>query len=157
MSLSWVFDDCPPKEKELERAIYLSREGAIHRSRLYEQMAGEPEREDGLILKVPLRSDIVKEIKELERFLKCKKHNSWDKEQARKYPIGELLGRQPDFENNNVAKYTCPLHNEKTASFQWYKGNNSYYCFGCGKGGDVIDLCMKIKRVNFVDALRFLS
>ena len=32
----------------------------------------------------------------------------------------------------------CPFHNEKTPSFTVYPENGSYYCFGCGQGGDII-------------------
>ena len=32
----------------------------------------------------------------------------------------------------------CPFHNEKSPSFNVYPENNSFYCFGCGAGGDVI-------------------
>ncbi len=47
-----------------------------------------------------------------------------------------------------VLKGKCPLpnHDDKTASFFVYPGNQSWYCFGCLKGGDVIDLAHAAKR-----------
>jgi hypothetical protein len=45
-----------------------------------------------------------------------------------------------DFENKPVA--CCPLHDEDTPSFRHYSETNTFYCFGCGKGGDVIKLHM---------------
>ena len=39
----------------------------------------------------------------------------------------------------------CPFHNEKTPSFTVYPESNSFYCFGCGAGGDVITFIMKIQ------------
>lgn len=43
-----------------------------------------------------------------------------------------------DFEADR--RTLCPLHDENTPSFRWYPEDNSYYCYGCGKGGDVIYL-----------------
>ena len=37
----------------------------------------------------------------------------------------------------------CPFHGEKTPSFNVYTENDSFYCFGCGVGGDVISFIMK--------------
>ena len=34
----------------------------------------------------------------------------------------------------------CPFHSEKTASFNVYPNSSSFYCFGCGVGGDVINI-----------------
>lgn len=51
----------------------------------------------------------------------------------------------------------CPFHSEKTPSFNVYPGNNSYYCFGCGKGGGVINFVMDIERLDFLEAVRWLA
>lgn len=51
----------------------------------------------------------------------------------------------------------CPFHNEKTPSFNIYPGNNSFYCFGCGKGGGVINFVMEIERLDFLDAVKWLA
>ncbi len=51
----------------------------------------------------------------------------------------------------------CPFHNEKTPSFHIYPGNNSYYCFGCGKGGGVINFIMDIERLDFLEAVKWLA
>ena len=40
----------------------------------------------------------------------------------------------------------CPFHHEKTASFNVYPDNGSFYCFGCGVGGDVITFVRKIEN-----------
>jgi len=40
----------------------------------------------------------------------------------------------------------CPLHEETVASFRYYPDTDSFYCFGCRKGGDVIDLCMYVEQ-----------
>lgn len=51
----------------------------------------------------------------------------------------------------------CPFHNEKTASFNIYPDNGSFYCFGCGAGGDIITFIMKIENLDYIDAVRFLA
>ena len=51
----------------------------------------------------------------------------------------------------------CPFHGEKTPSFNIYTENNSFYCFGCGAGGDVITFIMKIENLDYMEAVRFLA
>ena len=50
----------------------------------------------------------------------------------------------------------CPFHNEKTPSFTVYPENQSYYCFGCGAGGEVINFIRRIENLDYVEAVRFL-
>lgn len=51
----------------------------------------------------------------------------------------------------------CPFHSEKTPSFNIYSENGSFYCFGCGAGGDVITFVMKIENLDYMEAVRFLA
>ena len=51
----------------------------------------------------------------------------------------------------------CPFHGEKTPSFNIYTENGSFYCFGCGVGGDVISFIMKIENLDYVDAIKYLA
>lgn len=51
----------------------------------------------------------------------------------------------------------CPFHGEKTPSFNIYTENGSFYCFGCGAGGDVITFIMKIENLDYVEAIKFLA
>lgn len=51
----------------------------------------------------------------------------------------------------------CPFHGEKTPSFNIYTENGSFYCFGCGVGGDVITFIMKIENLDYVEAVKFLA
>lgn len=51
----------------------------------------------------------------------------------------------------------CPFHGEKTPSFNVYTENGSFYCFGCGVGGDVITFIMKIENLDYVDAVKYLA
>lgn len=51
----------------------------------------------------------------------------------------------------------CPFHNEKTASFSVDTEAQLYYCFGCHKGGTVVNFVMEIERMEFMDAVRMLA
>ena len=51
----------------------------------------------------------------------------------------------------------CPFHGEKTPSFNIYTENGSFYCFGCGAGGDVISFVMKIENLDYLEAVKFLA
>lgn len=51
----------------------------------------------------------------------------------------------------------CPFHNEKTPSFVVYPETQSFYCFGCGAGGDVITFIKKINNVDYVEAVKLLA
>ena len=51
----------------------------------------------------------------------------------------------------------CPFHHEKTPSFNVYPDNGSFYCFGCGTGGDVITFVRKIENLDYIEAVRFLA
>ena len=51
----------------------------------------------------------------------------------------------------------CPIKKKKTPSFNIYTENGSFYCFGCGVGGDVISFIMKIENLDYVDAVKFLA
>ncbi len=54
-------------------------------------------------------------------------------------------------------KCLCPFHSEKTPSLVVYPDTQSFYCFGCGAGGDVITFIMKIENLDYVEAVRFLA
>lgn len=51
----------------------------------------------------------------------------------------------------------CPFHNEKTPSFSVSPDKQIYHCFGCGKGGGVINFVMEIENLGYPDAIRFLA
>ncbi|MBE6616618.1 MAG: DNA primase [Ruminococcaceae bacterium] len=54
-------------------------------------------------------------------------------------------------------KGLCPFHSEKTPSFTVYPGTQSYYCFGCGAGGDVINFVMRTENLDYVAAVETLA
>ncbi len=51
----------------------------------------------------------------------------------------------------------CPFHNEKTPSFTVYPETSSYYCFGCGAGGDVINFVRNIENLDYIEAVKLLA
>lgn len=51
----------------------------------------------------------------------------------------------------------CPFHNEKTPSFTVYPDTNSFYCFGCGAGGDVISFIRRIDNLDYIEAVKTVA
>ncbi len=51
----------------------------------------------------------------------------------------------------------CPFHSEKTPSCTIYTDNQSFYCFGCGAGGDVITFIMKSENLSYIEAVKYLA
>lgn len=51
----------------------------------------------------------------------------------------------------------CPFHSERSPSFTVFTGTRSFYCFGCGAGGDVISFVMRAENLDYMDALRYLA
>lgn len=51
----------------------------------------------------------------------------------------------------------CPFHSEKTPSFTVYPQAQSFYCYGCGVGGDVVSFVRNIENMSFMEAIQFLA
>ena len=51
----------------------------------------------------------------------------------------------------------CPFHSEKTPSFSVAPDKQIYHCFGCGKGGSVINFIMEVENLSYPDAVRHLA
>ena len=51
----------------------------------------------------------------------------------------------------------CPFHNEKTPSFTVYPESRSFYCFGCGAGGDVISFVRRMENLDYVEAVKAVA
>ena len=52
---------------------------------------------------------------------------------------------------------SCPFHSEKTPSCTIFTDTQSFYCFGCGAGGDVITFTMKVENLDFTEAVKLLD
>ncbi len=57
----------------------------------------------------------------------------------------------------NHLKGLCPFHSEKTPSFIVYNDTQSFYCFGCGAGGDVVNFIMRTENLDYVSAVETLA
>ncbi|MBR6754386.1 MAG: DNA primase [Clostridia bacterium] len=51
----------------------------------------------------------------------------------------------------------CPFHSERTPSFTVFPATSSYYCFGCGAGGDVVTFVMQTENLEYRDAVELLA
>lgn len=54
-------------------------------------------------------------------------------------------------------KGLCPFHSEKSPSFTVFPGDNSFYCFGCGVGGNAITFVRQIEHMDYPDAVVYLG
>ncbi len=57
----------------------------------------------------------------------------------------------------SLYKGLCPFHSEKTPSFTVYPNTSSYYCFGCGAGGDAVTFIKNIENLDYIEALKLLA
>ena len=57
----------------------------------------------------------------------------------------------------SILKGLCPFHSEKSPSFMVYPADNSFYCFGCGVGGDAITFIKKKENLDYPDAIVYLA
>lgn len=51
----------------------------------------------------------------------------------------------------------CPFHSEKSPSMAVYQDTQSFYCFGCGAGGDVVTFVKKIENLEYIEAIKLLA
>ena len=73
-------------------------------------------------------------------------------------PIAEVIGPYIGLKRNGTRHVgLCPFHGEKTPSFTVFEETASYYCFGCGAGGDVITFTMKFHNLDYLEAVRQLA
>lgn len=72
--------------------------------------------------------------------------------------IEELVGKYTEIKHrgSRTPVALCPFHSEKTPSFVIYRDTQSYYCFGCGAGGDAVTFVKNIERLDYTEAVRFL-
>ena len=73
-------------------------------------------------------------------------------------PIEDVVGQYVNLKRSGSNLFgLCPFHGEKTASFSVAPDKGIYYCFGCHKGGNVINFAMEIEGLSYPDAVRALA
>lgn len=73
-------------------------------------------------------------------------------------PINDVFSSYVSIKRyGNLYKCSCPFHSEKTPSCTIYIDTQSFYCFGCGAGGDVIKFIERIENLNYIESIRFLA
>ncbi len=73
-------------------------------------------------------------------------------------PIEDVVGQHVVLRRSGGNLFgLCPFHGEKTASFSVAPDKGIYYCFGCHKGGGVINFQMEIEGLSYPDAVRALA
>ena len=79
-------------------------------------------------------------------------------EVVRRNDIEEVIGQYVQLRRRGrTATGLCPFHNEKTPSFVVYPDTQSFYCFGCGAAGDVINFVRKYNNLGYVEAVKQLA
>ena len=79
-------------------------------------------------------------------------------ELAARNPIEEVVGQYVNLKRSGSNLFgLCPFHGEKTPSFSVAPDKGIYYCFGCHKGGGVINFEMEIEGLSYPDAVRALA
>ena len=73
-------------------------------------------------------------------------------------PIEDVVGQYVALQRKGSNMFgLCPFHGEKTASFSVAPDKGMYYCFGCHKGGGVINFQMEVEGMSYPDAVRALA
>ncbi|MGE4483570.1 MAG: DNA primase [Oscillospiraceae bacterium] len=80
-------------------------------------------------------------------------------ELAARNDIADVVGSYVQLTKRSGANLfgLCPFHSEKTPSFSVSPDKQIYHCFGCGKGGGVINFIMEIENLGFADSVHFLA
>lgn len=79
-------------------------------------------------------------------------------ELRRRNKIEEVVGRYVHLKRGGSRRVgLCPFHSEKTPSFTVFSDTQSFFCFGCNAGGDVINFIQRAENLDWIDALRLLA
>ena len=79
-------------------------------------------------------------------------------ELTRRTDIVELVGSYVQLKRKGrLYGGVCPFHSEKSPSFYVYPDTQSFYCFGCGAGGDAITFAKKINSIDYPEAVKMLA
>ncbi len=75
-----------------------------------------------------------------------------------KNDIVDVVGSYIELKRSgNTMSARCPFHSDSTPSFHVFPSTESFFCFGCQAGGDVITFIRRIENLEYVEAVRFLA
>lgn len=84
--------------------------------------------------------------------------NSFIQQLVSQCDIEDLIGNYVDIKKlGKNSKSLCPFHSEKTPSMVVYPDSQSFFCFGCGAGGDAITFIKLIENLDYVESIKFLA
>ena len=73
-------------------------------------------------------------------------------------PIETIMGSYVSLKRRGrTLVCNCPFHSEKTPSCTIYPEQQSFYCYGCGAGGDVITFIRRMENLSFMEAVELLA
>ncbi len=79
-------------------------------------------------------------------------------QQALFVPLADIVAQRMKLrKSGKTFTGLCPFHNEKTSSFHIYPADNRFYCFGCQKGGNVINFVRELEGLSFREAIEYLT
>jgi len=74
------------------------------------------------------------------------------------YDIISIVSEHVDLSQiGGLYRAYCPFHNDSDPSFTVYPQSNSYFCFGCEKGGDIISFLQELMGYEFMEAKKYLE
>jgi len=112
-------------------------------------------------------TELLHSIKHINRLRRLQPHDGKplsyitpeEIERAKSVPLESIIEQDRTLRRagrNFVCQCPIPSHNEKSPSFTIFTDTNRFWCFGCSKGGNVIDYVMSISNLNFQEAVRKL-
>lgn len=111
---------------------------------------------DTLIEDLEQRQDEL--TRKIQVLLPRKHHEGYitseDIHRAKAVPISALVQTKPT--GAGRLRALCPFHPDHSPSMVIYETNNTWHCFVCSEGGDVLDFVMKKQMLKFIDAVRVL-
>lgn len=156
------------KKRQLENAYLdaLDAMKGIHTDEFAQYFASQLLKYQQIPKIVSVKKDIVRLTGYLQKNEPEKSGQQRDKDfhariqRAKAIPIEDFVGEFTDYirPGHGVTKIRCPFHQpDKTPSCVIFDSNNSFYCFGCGEGGDSIHFIQTALKLSFIEALKWLE
>jgi len=145
------------KEVESELKEHHDQIVDIHRNSSYDEATKEVCASAIIVLGL---TPLVEVKKRLDRYRAVYSDREFDNSNvitAKDVPILSLFSPEKIRKSSTRSFCCCPLHGEKSPSLCIYHKNNTFYCFGCHKGGDSIKFIQLLNGVSFPEALKYIG